>query len=247
MFLLNGSHLAILICVPRAGPNYSISCKAWWTARQFPTRSPPPIYHACNSRSLHSSSASMLETSFYRAKENSKGPRGQPAAIHTLSLSDQVDAITAVDCLETKLNAVHFASKYTKSSILMYFSVPAWQATPRERSLRPCPSKWHIHTHTINLLSTPTAIGWANISLTLFRVISQAGSSEESGDWELYLLLGCSPLAVGRSIYVCVGSGILATSIRCCTHRPERSTAVSLRKVSRMIKSGCSVTVVEWA
>ena len=192
----------------------------------------------------------MLETSFYRAKENSKGPRGQPAAIHTLSLSDQVDAITAVDCLETKLNAVHFASKYTKSSILMFFSVPAWQATPsckRKKSSALSIKMAHIHTHTINLLNTLSAIGWANISLTLFRVISQAGSSEESGDWELYLLLGCSPLAVGRSIYVCVGSGILATSIRCCTHRPERSTAVSLRKVSRMIKSGCSVTVVEWA
>ena len=35
-------------------------------------------YQACNSESKQPSSASMLDTNLWRAKENSKGPRGSP-------------------------------------------------------------------------------------------------------------------------------------------------------------------------
>ena len=48
--------------------------------------------------------------------------------------------------------------------------------------------------------------------------------------------------------YIGVGRRILATSIRCCTCRPEEPATVSLGKESRMermLKSG-SMTGVKW-
>ena len=76
--LPKSSHLVRLIWMPRAAPNSSIRCTAQSTAGRLPARIPSSRYQACNSKSKQPSSASILYTNLWRAKENSKGPRESP-------------------------------------------------------------------------------------------------------------------------------------------------------------------------
>ena len=64
--LLNISHLARFTCRPSAGPNSSIKCKARSTAERVPAKAPLSRYHAWRRISAHSSSASRLDTNFWR-------------------------------------------------------------------------------------------------------------------------------------------------------------------------------------
>ena len=64
--LLNISHLARFTCRPSAGPNSSIKCKACSTAERVPAKAPLLRYHAWRRISAHSSSASRLDTNFWR-------------------------------------------------------------------------------------------------------------------------------------------------------------------------------------
>ena len=76
--LPNSSHLVKLIWIPRAGPNSSNRCTARSTAGRLPARTPSSRYQACSSKLKQSSSASIVDTSLWRAKENNRGPRGSP-------------------------------------------------------------------------------------------------------------------------------------------------------------------------
>ena len=64
--LLNISHLARFTCRPSAGPNSSIKCKACSTAERVSAKAPLSRYHAWRRISAHSSSASRLDTNFWR-------------------------------------------------------------------------------------------------------------------------------------------------------------------------------------
>ena len=52
--------------IPVTGPNSSIKCKARITAEQVPAKAPLPRYHNWRRISAHSSSASRLDTNFWR-------------------------------------------------------------------------------------------------------------------------------------------------------------------------------------
>ena len=65
--LLNISHLARFTCRPSAGLNSSIKCKAHSTAERVPAKTPLSRYHTWRRISAHSSSASRLDTNFWRA------------------------------------------------------------------------------------------------------------------------------------------------------------------------------------
>ena len=64
--LLNISHLVRFTCRPSEGPNSSIKCKARSTAERVPAKAPLLRYHAWRRISAHSSSASRLDTNFWR-------------------------------------------------------------------------------------------------------------------------------------------------------------------------------------
>ena len=64
--LLNISHLARFTCSSSAGPNSSIKCKARSTAERVPAKVPLSRYHAWRRISAHFSSASRLDTNFWR-------------------------------------------------------------------------------------------------------------------------------------------------------------------------------------
>ena len=77
--LLNISHLARFTCRPSAGPNSSIKCKARSTAERVPAKAPLSRYHAWRRISAHSSSASRLDSNFWRASVIAKSIAADPS------------------------------------------------------------------------------------------------------------------------------------------------------------------------
>ena len=89
-------------------------------------------------------------------------------------------------------------------------------------------------------LTTMGLMSGGQLSLFVFRAIEQP--SAKNLDTEV------GPFPAAKVLTTClrkepmdVGSGMLATSSRCCTQRPEEPAAVSLgndRRTERILKSG---------
>ena len=109
-----------------------------------------------------------------------------------------------------------------------------------------------MHIPTSVRKVSPTAIGLmsgAQPSLFLFRAIRLPPAKNR--DTELGAFPAASILMTDlRDEHMGVGRGMLATSSRCWTRKPEGPAAVSLGndcRTERMLKSGCSVIVsVDW-
>ena len=99
--------LARFTCRPSAGPNSSIKCKARSTAERVPAKAPLSRYHAWRRISAHSSSASRLDTNFWRtsvieisiAADPSVDIEAKHASSEISTVTNQLSQLLPLACL----------------------------------------------------------------------------------------------------------------------------------------------------